>query len=340
LQQRVTVGELAVLQRYLTPVLIGLGLLTCFILAFPDIVLVGFALLVIPGLVLWAVPPTLVYAATATLVFRGLARSPKWCRVVGATLAVGTLAIAPPLIVNSRTESRAESWTSGDIPLTGNTAPTNTIALLLPAILEDTVDGKATTACEELCQRLLYNRAFERVIVGLVGEGASLEFPRQSDLVAYHVERRESCPVASLGSSWLGDFESSGKAVSARIAVGQCLIKDIASLDDAQWILVHRMVYKLRWREASSGWSLTPIIYGVKRLELFARSNAGLQEVLRRTEVATSKLAIPFVMGATEFHFPFPASTGLWRKVEFVNKYSLGEQGRLIFGNGAKPIRN
>jgi hypothetical protein len=83
-----------------------------------------------------------------------------------------------------------------------------------------------------------------------------------------------------------------------------------------------------------------PIIYQVKRLALFARSDAGLREVFRRTEVATSKLVIPFVIGTTEFHFPFPASTGLWRNVEFVNKYALGEQARLIFGNGAKPIRN
>lgn len=121
------------------------------------------------------------------------------------------------------------------------------------------------------------------------------------------------------------------------VAVGAAAVR---LTEDAQWILVHRIAYKLRWPEAPSGWSLMPILYQVKRLALLARSDAGLHEIFRRTEVATSKLVIPFVIGATDVHFPFPASTGIWRKVEFVNKYALGEQAQLIFGNGAKPIRN
>jgi hypothetical protein len=328
------------LQRYLAPVLMGLGLLTCVVLAFPDVVFVGFALLVIPGLILWLAPPAFVYGVTATLVFRGLARLPKWWRAGGVTLAVCTVAIAPPAIVNSMTTRQVKSWTSSDTPLVRKVLSGDTIALLFPAIMEDTVDGKATTACEELCQRLLYNGAFERVIVGLVGEGADLEFPRPAGLVAYHVERRESCPVTALGSHWLGDYRSSGNAVSARIAAGECLLQDVASLEDAQWILVQRTVYKLRWPQASSPWLLMPIIYTVRRLELFARSNEGLDRVLRHTEVDASKLGMPFVAGAAEFHFPFAASTGLWRRVEFVNRYSLAEQSRLIFGDGAKPIGN
>jgi hypothetical protein len=83
-----------------------------------------------------------------------------------------------------------------------------------------------------------------------------------------------------------------------------------------------------------------PIIFHMRRPELFARSNDRLDKSCAALKLQVSKPGMPFVVGATEFHFPFHASTGLWRKAEVAKKCSLSEQSRLIFGDGAKPIGN
>jgi len=327
-------------------VLLGLGIASIFILAFPSIIYIGIGLLVVPGILIWLTPPAFMYGSIAALSWIGLRGLPRPARLVGVASALTLLAVGPPLVINSLTEDVVREWTRADIPLARQYASGDVIAFVMPMSDEAGIGRAGSIDCEELCQRLLFNGAFRRVLVALSGEGPELDLSAAADVAAYRIERAANCAVPQTTESpgfvggWgnsMADYESHRQVLS-RIAAGDCLVREWAKLGDAELILAQRLVHRIERSQSPSRWSLAPIIFSVNRIELVEQAGDRRDAVFRLTQVASHRVDAPFIVGITDMHWPFAAGSGIRRSVEWVNRFDVGDQSRLIFGTAVRPV--
>jgi hypothetical protein len=328
------------LERRVWSILLGLGVASLVIFAIPSIVYVGFALLVVPGLLIWATPVVFMYGLVAMLAWTALRVLPSGVRVVAAASAVAALASIPPARVNDATEQAVQAWIAGDVPLKIVVPSGDTIALLQGRSPEETFHSGASTDCDELCQRLLFNGTFKRVLMGISKDGAEVDLP-QDDLIAYRLERRPECPPPRLPANsprwtigWIGEG-ASVKNARDRVAAGECLIEDRANPREAELLFVERGLYE---STDISRWSLKPFIYNVKRIELLRQNGTALVPLFRLTEVHSDHIARPFVIGISDWQFPFAAGFGILRSVVTVNRLDAGAIAKSLFGRSVGPI--
>jgi len=319
--------------------LLILGITSFIIFVIPNIFYLGIALLVVPGLIIWATPPVFMYGLLAMLVWAGLRPLPKSVRLVSAALAVIALANIPPTLVNDATERDEQAWISSDVSPNSPIVQGDTIALLQPPSREERDHPGSSTDCDELCQRLLFNGAFKRVLMANSAKGAELKLP-ESDLVAYHLEQRKRCPATRIPTNnarwsiWDGSLVSSQNARD-RVAFGECLIEEHASIKDADLVFVERDISESR---DITRWSLKPFTYGVRRIELLQRKGPELLPLYRLTQVDSNYIARPFVIGISDWQFPFAAGFGILQSISTRNRFFTGQTAKDIFGSAIKAI--
>jgi hypothetical protein len=254
-------------------------------------------------------------------------------------LAIVALADIPPTLVNDATERDEQAWIASDVSLKSPITQGDTIALLQRPSSEEHHPG-ASTDCDELCQRLLFNGAFRRVLTATLTKDVELKLP-EGDLIAYHLEQRSLCPAARIPTNdarwsiWDGSLVSSKNALD-RVAFGECLIEERASIKDADFVFAERDLSESRG--FFSRWSLKAFTSGVKRIELLQRNGRELLPLYRLTQVDSDYIASPFIIGISDWQFPFPAGVGILRSISTKNRFITGQIAKDIFGSAIRAV--
>ena len=306
-------------------------------LSFPSLVIAGLFLLIIPGIVLFAAAPVFLYSALGYATWRltgGMHRSARLAILLG-TLAI--LAVIPAWLLNLPINDERAALTAHDMTAPIPPLRDTTLAIFTPSRSHSGGRQPADTACDGICQRLLYNGAVARVIRGAYAPRIPATEP--VTVRAYRIERRDTCPAVALPDDtdqWPGDpHDYSDRArdrIAARIAAGQCLISEAATMDEADYVLRDYAV-----REPALKYDQPPIADTVraKRIEFGVRTADGPPRVIhRKTQVESKPVAMPFMIANDIHHNDMEASFLRLKAVD--NPYTLWGETRALFGEGVK----
>jgi hypothetical protein len=279
-----------------------IGVVAAAVMTVPQIVLLGLAAGILPGYILGITPSLFCYSLVwwpirgvllKAGLLAGLDPAQRFLHWTAGTAAVAiTLipAVLVPRAFNVSIELAATALCAEDHENAGPIAFPTVVALRLPRSYVQ------INLCEALCQHLLYNGVVSRVIVGQVnGPDASIPPPPN----AYWIERRDRCPepdISIFQVAWPTDFplEQGGPLtrVRARIAAGECLLRDQGTIEEAGATITVRQLKK----GASifdTPWSLEPDTVEATRLEIVESDGRVLY---RRTEVTTHPLMVPLLI--------------------------------------------
>jgi hypothetical protein len=167
-------------------------------------------------------------------------------------------------------------------------------------------DDSAFGECKEICLRLLFNREVEQVRIS--------SYPQRS--VAYHIERRESCPDVNV---------SVVKAIRDRLVAGECLIRIVGAREPSDAVV-----------------SLTRLSETIRKLTIEQRQLDGkTAQILQLTELRAQVIAQPFYFG-----YVFPdiksgmgyAGIAIARRPFSKNPIDLAQTMRSVFAFKVAPV--
>jgi hypothetical protein len=319
------------------------GVAAIVVLLFPIAAFAGFMMGILPGLLLAIAPSLFVYMVA----WRGLtwlfARAVKtagidptapWSgRAIGlaAMLPIAAFAIILPFVVNADVEQQAFALQATDDISTGPIDWPEIVAIDLPSRYTSFDDAPS---CEAICLRMLYNAAVSRVLAVAYDWRA-----RKQVVASYRIERRPKCPDLKLEDGlvvWSGEGPGGVIArVRARIAAGDCLIRDDGALGEAQATISLRQV-----RTADSSfqhpWKLKLDTLAALRLNI---ATADGRVLYRRTEIRAEPLAMPLRTTAGGGLFTTVTYVG-WSRTN-LSRSPLGPDGRdvlpALLGDAARP---
>jgi hypothetical protein len=261
----------------------------------------GVILFLVPGLILIAAPNVLLYGgllygALAFALTAGNWRT-RLALSVGITLAgVLIVGVAVPLLAGRADSPIIAGLRAGDREPLDLTTPIRQVALVMATTDKST--------CDSLCQRLLYNKSVERVLVPS-GRLLPTENPTGAKATAYRIENRPACAPVTVPPATIyqtthdarGGTSSKPVDIAAitkmRIAAGECLVVESASLDEAELTIVEGKVKngnEPKYRPLS----LSLDTVEARRLVVLVRHGSALQKIFQRTHVRWAPIAVPF----------------------------------------------
>ena len=326
-------------KRYFRRFLGVTGVATIIVLVMPGSVVLGFLLGGLPGAFLMIAPTLFIYLA-------------PWCGLTWLILKLGTIAgfdaaswalrgmaillpIAPiafaafkiPAMINAPREQEMVQLQASDVQPTSIIKLPATVAIELPAASHsDFRRGELRPTCEALCLRLLYNGAASRVI-------AMARFPDgRVDQAGFRIERRDQCPDPELrphlirwpGEGNNGPYGIAGN-VQARIAAGECLVRDAGRIEEAD-VIISLGYVKLGDRFVASQWNPWFDFTNAERLEIV---EAGGRVLYRYTQVQSALLDAP-LRWTTSFGLLTTVVISGWVRRGQLSKPSIGPDGREI----------
>jgi hypothetical protein len=264
---------------------------------------IGFFLAIAPGLVLVAAPNFLFYALLPYLACRAaLASGGGGAR---ATVAAGvTLAVVVGLTVigvaslNRDVAHAVASLRAGDQE---PDLPTAVHSLAIVAANQE-------RGCGSLCQRLLYNNSVERVLLPAATPQQPLATLSNVKATAYWIERRPECPATpAIPNAFYQVIEQRGPGTSytsvdiaaitkARVAAGDCLTSEDATLGDADLVVVEQRI-KSGKSDYDVPFDLFLDTMTVQRLSVLGPDGPALAPRWQRTWAKWSPIAMPFFFG-------------------------------------------
>jgi hypothetical protein len=238
------------------------------------------------------------------------------------------LAFAIPLVINAPHERKITQLQATDVQSSGIIKLPAVVAIDLPKA-SHTRGWGVGPFCEALCLRLLYNGVVSRVVAVARWPDGKVE------LASYGIERRDLCPKVDLPRTlivWLGEHRASGGTrrmrvedrVQARIAAGECLVRDAGRIEDAGTIISVRNV-KPGLDVFRGPWNLWLDTVNAQRLEIAETDDRVLY---RRTEINAALLAEPLRSTAGGGFFTTVTYAG-WARRQVVTQ-PLGPDGRDI----------
>ena len=313
------------------------GLLTAVTLCFPPAVIVALFFFIVPGLVLLASPPLFMYGLVAFAAWTLVRPIGRAAAIVTAAAAMAACAILPPLVLNEPLDKRVSEVTADDRALGTPIATMRRLALLRPRVAGGR-DIERETDCGDLCQRLLFNGAVDAVLLGTAPDVVAK--PNAAHTVTrYRVERRDSCPAAKVpeASSWFNEHPGGvsfpgavSDRVKARIAEGECLVAEEATLRDADAVVIDGKAYESAKRAWDRPWDLRLISLRATRVSAFAPSAGDFTEIYRHTSVEYEPLLTPFMVNAIFGHgFNIQAGFVRWKRIR--GAYDLPTTFRDVF---------
>jgi hypothetical protein len=231
------------------------GIAAVIALLFPGAVALGFILGILPGIFLGSAPSLLIYLvawwAVRWIVLRVQAlagfnpAAPLSTRLANlvALVIVAIPAIAIPLVINAPFQQQIAMLQATDVQPNGPIKLPAIVAVELPKSY-----GDKAPYCEAICLRLLYNGVVSRVIAAEILRDGKVE-----PATSYRIERRDECPKPEFSPRsivWPGEWRSErGKRtigmedrVRARIAAGECLVREEGHLEDAEVVISLREI--------------------------------------------------------------------------------------------------
>jgi hypothetical protein len=319
------------------------GVAAIVVLLFPMAVFFGFMAGILPGLFLAVAPSLFVYM----ICWRGL----RWlCAKVGsaadfgatgrwsgrlidfaALIPIAAFAIILPMVINSDIEQEASALKFTDKISTGPIDWPDIVAIDLPSRYTPFGD---VASCEAICLRLLYNGAVSRVLAIAYDVGA-----RKQVVASYRIERRAQCPYTKLDNGlvvWSGEGGRDVTArVRARIAAGDCLIREDGALSEARATISVREI-KSAESDFQHPWKLKLDTLAAFRLDIVTADGRVLY---RQTEIRADPLSVPLRTTAGAGLFTTVTYVG-WSRTR-VNRSPLGPHGRdvlpALLGDAARP---
>jgi hypothetical protein len=305
------------------------GALTMVTLFVPALVIMGLMLLVVPGLILVAAPPLFMYGLIGLGAWK-LSGIHWSIRLASAITAIAAVAVLLPHILNQPITDRVSAQKASDKALAAPTATVWRLALLR-AEKKFHRDIERETDCGELCQRLLFNGAVDEILLGTAADFVTKPTPAQG-VTRYRVERRDSCPAVKVptAGAWQDEKHAWGVAfssivsdrVKARIADGECLIAEQASLANADAVVVDGKAYESAQRAWDHPWNPWLVSVRATRVSAFAPSGGPFTEIYRHTSIESEPLLIPF-MATAILGRGFNVKTGLVRTKKVEGAYEL-----------------
>lgn len=213
-----------------------LGVLSFVALAIPGLVIFGLFLGILPGLILIIAPTLFIYLTQASLVaplVKGLRI--KFAPLVSLILVVG-LGCAQSFWIDWDVWEKYIEAKYSEVPLRAVSATFNSIAVLGD---DGATPGKGDVKqmlCGSICQRLLYNAAAKEVMVAEpLTYGRTLNENTQT--AVFYIKKGTACEEVGLTG-----YENNGttltlKGISARMAKGECLVKDYGEISEADAVL-------------------------------------------------------------------------------------------------------
>jgi hypothetical protein len=312
------------------------GVATIIVLVMPASVVIGMLLGGLPGLFLMIAPTLFMYLAPwwglKWLVLKlgiiagfDAASWPLRCTAILLPIAPILLAAFKiPAMINAPREQEIVQLQASDVKPAGIIKLPATVAIELPASSRsDFRRRELRPSCEALCLRLLYNGAVSRVI-------AAARFPDgRIEQVSFRIERRDQCPEPELPYkliTWLGEGNNGPYGIAgnvqARIAAGECLVRDAGRIEEADAIVSVRHV-KVGDGFVESQWNLWLDLLNAQRLEII---EAGGRVLYRYTQVHAALLAAP-LRWTTSFGLLSTAIVSGWVRRD-VSTPSIGSDGR------------
>ena len=318
------------------------GVAAIVVLLFPIAAFAGFMAGVLPGLFLAVAPSLFVYM----ICWRGL----RWlCLKVGSAAGFGAtglwsgrlidfaavvpivaIAIILPIAINSDIEREALTLQSTDKIPTGPIDLPDIVAVDLPSKYTRFGD---VASCEAICLRLLYNGAVSRVLA-VVYDGLA----RKRVVTSYRIEHRPQCPAPKLENGFVVWSGERGRGVTApvraRIAAGDCLIREDGALSDARATISFRQI-KIAESSFQNPWTLKLDTLAGFRLEIVTADGRVLY---RQTEIRADPLSVPLRTTAGGGLFTTVTYVG-WSRTR-LSRSPLGPDGRdvlpTLLGNAAR----
>lgn len=330
--------------------LIFVGISAALAVAIPQLAFFGFMLGIIPGIFLSLAPALFVYSiawwCARALLFAaalrfGFDRERKFASSAFGILAAAVIALPAvllPMNINAATEKKSAELRADDQENPGPIALPPIVAVLLASGTSESASRKSFLDCETLCQRLLYNKAASRVIIA--------ETPRPFDANAaprpaaeYRVEKQEQCPKPALSHReirWPVDRKAhTSSRVRARIAAGECLIREAGNIETARLTITYREL-KHGPGYLNHPWALWLDTVQATRLEIV---DADGKLLYRRTEVKTDPLITPLITSIAAGLLTTVTYAGLARS--HTEDSPIGPNGRdvlpALLGAAARP---
>jgi hypothetical protein len=329
------------------------GIVALVVVAFPIVVFFGLAFGIVPGILLGLTPSLFLYSLpwwiTRALIIEAsplMGLSPisdlgrMLLRRAAGALAVFVLAVPAVLVpysTNAPIERAVAMLRADDVEAVGPVDLGSVVAILLPRDYYD--PQNEGPYCETLCQRLLYNGAASRVVMvrtPLLGQTSAIAHP----ISTYRIEHRDQCPEPALSRNqiiWPGDLRIAvpERRVRARITAGECLVRDIGSLDGVSSTITFTPLKK-GVSIFSHPWTLQLDTITANRIEI---TKADGTTVYRRTEVKTGPLTVPLLIETRAGLLTTVTYVG-WARSERIFA-PIGPQGRDVLpgllGTAARP---
>jgi len=305
-----------------------------------------FIFLVLVPVLVGSIAPYVQYPLFAFVAYRITRHaSGNWrIRILLFAIACSVIAAAAFLIpeaMNLGIEQHADELRAGDKPFSGPALSGGTLAMISPRkYWENPKDGKPPR-CDAYCRKFLFNGTFARVLMGNMERGLDAPIPRDG-LVGYHIERREICPQFSVAQdNHQGDdgpFEEN-VSVKERMAAGECVIAEPASLDEADVSLVQKLSLdsERQWpSRANEQTGSKTAVYVSQRIEAYIQKNGSKELVARITPVTIITAKVPLLYGLSggkEFNFSF----GILYNTQRDENENIEKIYNIVFGDGMQP---
>ena len=258
----------------------------------PLLVIMGLFLFIVPGLVLILSNTVLLYSVLLLPLYavrHSLRRHPFVA--LSALVPLAAVAILLPQYSQLRLDKFVATQTSEDFdrrkPIT-----VKTLALGTNLHSWSSHRSNARTVCPEICQRLLFNREVEKIIMVRWGTRPSNNPPART---AYWIERKKSCD-----NLYTDQDDPLSAAVKARIAAGECLVAE----NDVDFEAVDSTAVEEILHAGNRFWDTIieprlPIdinvftLQSIQRLSAFVGGLKSGEQILRQTVVSGAALDMP-----------------------------------------------
>lgn len=265
--------------------LVILGISAAIALIFPPAIIIGLFLGVVPGIILMIAPTALAYFAAACFLGGVL----KYTRIPFPTLislvffvALGCLA---SFVLNMPIKQTVNEYAALDMPLENEFEIPKVMALYSKQY------GRHGSACNAICQGLLYNKVSDKVLI--LSDPELIKNNINQTITSYEIVQKENCTNEHVTSKRWGNL--AGANVQSRIAAGECLEKGWTKLSDANAIFFNDNInLNEGYRDYTS---LSRRVIFIDYIELLKNIGGSFERIYRYSEIKAQPFAYPLSFG-------------------------------------------
>jgi len=262
-----------------------------------------------PLFLLLAIMPSIAMYSWAITVFLIIFRFMGKGRYIVAPAVVVILSLAIPYYYNLKIDDRIQELIKEDIAIKEQLPNGGILAFEIP--ISYSIRGAQDNKCQSLCQRLLYNKAYEQVMV---------KAHMWNEAYNFYIKNKQACP----------SYRQILDGVAVKIANGECLIEARGSTDHADFIYRNETV---SYPDKKPKFKLNALTVRADRITVIDNRTAAKKVLYQKTKIESRPLAYPLIIGlggGRELNF----YAEIYRSKKKLNKPSQ-EYTKKIFGVSA-----